>query len=332
VLICATLFVLFNGAAWLDLWSSSPSSSSHTPSPLAPEAKKGWDGTWESRFRPLSEDDIFCLDQGIILTREYQTKLHRRDIMGPRSDKLTQLLEKIEGIMQIPGIGDLTQGRETIRYQYTMDTTSCGKGYNPRGRDYVTGYRAGTSTFDVKSSTTGQEEPSTLMHKDWSSFPEWQEGKMHKFEWDVHPCKIKYSVESRINIPYRHRFQTCGDLRKVYRRMADGIKPSRSDNKLGILELYSGWWYELEHTGILSDGVTKYKTACTIQYPSFEEALVGKKPINIPEWSIRLWGSHEGTGPFVESTIDQINERYSELLVALENEELPCQVEFKEHL
>jgi len=278
----------------------------------------------DSIFKPFTKADLFCLNHDVLLSREYQMKLFRKNFTQ-REEGLAVFLQSISELLDLPEIASPSFGEATVRYQFITDTHKCGKNFNPRIRNYYTGYRAGTSTLDVKSSTDGHDGPEKVLTDVWEPYPEYSNGLVHKYEWDVHPCKIKYSVEARISVPFEKELHTCNDIAVLFPRVKDNIDESKLGNKLFIHELYTGWWYEFEQRGMLPDGITEYKTAVTLQYPSKEAAIAGiGTPIGTPEWSIRIWSSGHGTGKWVRATIEDINHRYFRILEHFNSPDLPC--------
>ena len=277
-------------------------------------------------FLLLSDVDSKALDQGMILTREYQVTLNRTLLRGRRNETLPAVLKIIGDALHLPQISLMSMGEETVRFQYLLDTAVCGKSYNPRGRDYFFGHRANTSTLDIKSRAAPDESPQQIVDKDWTIFPPYKQASTTKFEWDVHPCKIKYSVESRMAVPFKSRLQTCEDLTKIFGRLKTAISPASYSKKLSLDTMFSGWWYELEHNGLLSDGVTKFKSSVTINYPTAGDAKtgLGRLPINISEWSLRIWSSSAGLGAFSRRAVETTDQNYQNLLAALQSPDLPC--------
>ena len=282
----------------------------------------------EDHLLPFTSDDEIALKNGILLSREYQMKLFR-DQFENRELGISTFLNELSRLLNIPEIGSYSYGNETVRYQYILDTHSCGKNFNPRVRDYYTGYRANTATMDVKASTDGHDGPEKVSSDTWIPKKEFTKDAMIKFEWDVHPCKIKYSVEGRVYVPFLSNFTTCRDVAKVFERIDEGTKSSKLDNELSTHDLFSGYWYEFEQHGFLSDGITEYKTAITLEYRTLDEAVYAiGVPINSPEWSIRIFSTNHGTGKWSRFAIDDINHRYFDVLDFFGTPDLPCKDEY----
>ena len=275
-------------------------------------------------YLPFTKEDITALGKGITLSREYQMKLFAEKFIH-REEALTAFLEDMSNILEIPEIKNISEGLETVRFQRVYNTEACGKKFNPRVRNYYTGYRTGTSSIDIKSGTTGYEGPAQILQNVYQPFPKYMNDSEIKFEWDVHPCKIKYSLESRIFLPNFLELKTCKDLANMFIRVSEKIVNSRLEENISVDRTYSTWIYELEHHGKLPFGDTEFKTSLTFLYNSMDDAIEGvRKPTDPPEWSIRLWSTEHGTKKWLKSTLNYINMKYSKLLEHFDSPDLPC--------
>lgn len=288
---------------------------------------KSWFSTSTNEERaevllPFTEEDVSALQNGFLLSREYQMKIFKRKFQQ-RSIGVLEFQNKMAEILDIPAL--LLPGNQTIRFQYILNTTLCGKNYNIRTRNYHTGYRANTTTIDVKSSTDGFSPPSQIINKFWLPAEQYAEGAITKFEWDVHPCKLKYSMETRINVPFETEVSTCGAMINFFPQIKEKVLEPQYNFPLSYATNFSGWWWELEHVGFLRDGVTEYKTAMTLEYTTREEAEAGLTiPIYAPEWSIRIWAPNHGHNKWLKSTLDDIDTKYAKVLDIMGSPDLPC--------
>lgn len=278
----------------------------------------------ENKFLPLTDDDISAISRGITLSREYQMKLFASNFTQ-RETGLNKFLADVSKILDIPEIQNLSQGYETVRLQRVFNTQVCGKRFNPRVRNYFTGYRAGTSSIDIKSGTTGHEGPTKVLEKVYEPTANFTNDSEIKFEWDVHPCKVKYSLESRIYLQYQMELHTCEELANMFVRVAKRVPEPALKEKISIDDLYTTWIYEIEHHGKLSFGDTEFKTSATFLYNSKEDAISGtSQPTDPPEWSIRLWSTDHGKNRWIKKTLNYINTKYFKLLQYFGSPDLPC--------
>ena len=294
---------------------------------LTPPGKSSQNRSNELTFLPFTKNDRDSMKKGHMLTREYQMKVFSKSFIN-RTEGVAYINEVLADVFDIPILRE--SGNATIRFQYIMDTDNCKKAFNPRIRRYYSVIKDGNVTLDIKSSTYGTEGPEKIISQGgWQIFDDFKEGSLQKFEWDIHPCKIKYSLESRVNIPIDMRMLTCGDLAKIYKRVDAAVNDDNRDNEFTWNSLFSGWWYELEYRGFLWDGITEFKTALTLEYNTKEDAEIGMtKPINAAEWSIRVWSTNHGTGQWPLETLKTLNHRYFEALEALGSPDFPCTGEF----
>merc|ERR1712137_711818 len=150
-----------------------------------------------------------------------------------------------------------------------------------------------------------------------------------KYEWDVHPCKIKYSLEARLQVPFETDLKQCWELADMFPRAKQKIPEESLENYLTHNDLYTGWWYEFEQYGTLPDGITDYKTSITLEYSSKEDALDGNvTPIGTPEWSIRIWSSNHGTGQWYHPSVLDINRKYFKIVEFFGTPDYPCKDEY----
>ena len=275
----------------------------------------------EKDYMPFTEDDLFALKNNFHLSREYQIKMRKTKLTN-RNETINKFQQQIAQILQLPEL--LLPGNATVRYQFNSNATQCGMDFTLRTRKYYTGYKAGVATIDVKAATEGFAPASKIIDKFWLPGEHYNEGAELKFEWDIHPCKIKYSVETRIIVPFDLEVPTCRHFLHLFPAAAEVVTDREKLSSNYSVSL-PGWWWELEHVGWMQDGMTQYKTAIIIPYESREGAENGLvAPMYLPEWSIRLYSTNHGKGRWVRSTLEDMEEKYSSILTIIGTPDLPC--------
>lgn len=260
----------------------------------------------------------------LVHTQEYQLKLFQAEWRN-RTARLETFLSTISSYSKPWFTLSRQASKENIREQIFVDHTKrCGERYSFRIRNYIWGDDIGTSTIDVKvvSNNEGIELVETATNLDPS--PAVRASSILKLEKDVHPCKAdKWSKETRItDVVFRPQVSTCQDLSDFFPDLWKDY-PHLQNQEVSMRE--PEWWWQLSQHGRFSDG-TKWKSAFTLRYDSLEEAKVGYDPKQRGEWSLRIYASDEGRGPWNEPLVDEINKLYFRLVEALgSDKEWPCE-------
>ena len=243
------------------------------------------------------------------MTAEFQMTLNS-DAWKIRNDMLFTFFNYFEQISGFPfSEHDIVQNYRIQTY-FHPDNCSAGKwDMEFRLRNYVWGPAANTTTLDAKigdiSYTEGliaPLEPSDDLLKD----------SFQKLEHDVHPCDKKYSRESRVQgIPFQPIIKTCGDLHRYYPYIWSDDTAHKT-----ATETTPGYWYTGVYEGNFSNGV-KFKSDITLKYDTLEMVYNDNTVSNPPptgEFSLRIWSTHVGHGPWNETSFNEISEWHQLLL------------------
>ena len=197
---------------------------------------------------------------------------------------------------------------ENQRTQYYIHINDC-KPYVDAGlrlRNYIWGPDQGNSTLDSKVESCHYDDcivaplqPSDKYSKD----------AFQKVEHDVHPCSSKYSRETRVDgIPFKPNFLFCKDVYEFYPYLWD---TKHNNERLGFTALE--YWYTGVYEGVFSNGA-KFKSDVTIQYNSLEEMQKGNILDTVTgEYSLRIWSTHNGYGPWNQTTFDEVSGWHQQL-------------------
>ena len=155
-------------------------------------------------------------------------------------------------------------------------------GLKVRYRSYVFGKKY---TIDIKKDEELNEK---------CNQPYWPAEKYYHndtFDWkceeDVHPCFMKYTMQSRVYLQDPDRkFKTCGDLVEVFPDAFPLVDEKNIDNS--IKKDPDGYWYKLQWNGMVGK-YTTYQVTFTIKYNTMDAATTGHGSVSDGEWSLRYW-------------------------------------------
>ena len=271
---------------------------------------------WSTVFSDLPEVPL-----DIERTMEFQIKLDPKE--WEDRDKLYK--EFYKKFSQVTGLPidiekDLEIHHRIQKYVYITNCTSTDTWI--RVRDYFGGPKVNTNTIDAKKNVGnsvkfGENFPLSPNLKYFNS-------SNQKIEKDVHPCKEKYSRETRIyNIENIHGLKTCGD---IYYYFPDIF--SKNVNEKEVNYSSDEFWLVISYqTNLNNSSHYKFKSEITIRYENETGVLFGGFPPKRGEFSYRIWSTYEGHGPFDTKFVDQAREWYSTLLQHFGSyQDLPCSI------
>ena len=260
----------------------------------------------EDEFIPLTGEEKL-LARDVLLSREYELKLYTPQFQR-LDDGMVQLHKKLAYLM---GIDELTlPGNKSIRHQFSYNSGVCGTKLSLRLRKFFNTTNLEPlpiANLDIKSAEHGVYN--------WEIAPIYRNNSIKKSETDIHVCKTKNSIDSRVEVPFDFELRTCKDIIDVFPSTKDFIDPSKHNSELEIAENYDGWWYEVRHEGILKDARTEYINTVNIEYSSLESLLNNTiDGMSYPEWSFRIFSDDGGNGLWIKSTIRDIDSRFQYLI------------------
>ena len=258
-------------------------------------------------FIPLSGEEKL-LARDVLLSREYQLKLYTPQFERSRDDGIIQLHKKLAFLTDVD---DLTlPGNQSIRHQFSYNSGVCGSKLSLRLRKFY-------NTTDLQPLPIANLDIKSAEHGvyNWEIAPMYRNNSIKKSETDIHVCKTKNSIDSRVEVPFEFVLRTCRDIIEIFPSTKDFMDPEKLDSEIEIAENYDGWWYEVRHDGMLKDRRTVYINTVNIEYASFESLLNNTiDGLSYPEWSFRVFSDDGGNGLWIKSTIKDLDGRYQYLI------------------
>ena len=250
------------------------------------------------------------------MTMEFQIVLRTGD-WADRNRELNNFFSYFQEISGYPFLDD--QIMENYRVQNYFHPDNCSTSWNVdfRLRSYYYGPWTGSSTLDAKISSISYDEG---LIAPMEPSDDQLEDSFQKLEHDIHTCNDKFSRETRVqDIPYQPTYNKCGDIHALFPYLW-----SDSSNNKFLNESDPEYWYTGIYSGIFDNGLT-FKSDVTLEYTSQED--VGKGVGAVPksgEYSLRIWSTHLGHGPWDQDAVDEVNDWYYKLVEKFSSDGYPC--------
>ena len=309
---------------------------------------------WMKVRAPIEETPV-----ALQRTIEYQLKLNP-EVWRNKTKAMMDFygyLEEVSGI-RLP----LNKFELDGRIQNNIVITNCTReDTSIRLRTYVFGPKTNSTTLDAKKNVDLDVKYGEFFPIDPSA--KHFENAVQKIEKDVHPCHYKYSRETRItDMPKGFLFYTCKEISQFFPGITQGVSEEVLQRRVGytsneswLLYSYSGYLDSLlddqssNKFFVISDKskqdqnnqqnnqkeeelpikekfqLYKFKTEITLLYNNTLDWSRSEIPPEKGEFSLRIWSTYDGHGPFDPILVRESQEWYSLLLHRFGSEnDLPC--------
>lgn len=112
-----------------------------------------------------------------------------------------------------------------------------------------------------------------------------------------------------VQVPYMTKISTCLDITKLFPHAWDETNPTKTT----AIKSTDYWWL-YQHSGYLLNGA-QFLSSFTVVYHDLNGAIYGNEtPSHMSEWSIRVWSTKDGMGPWDRNVLIDVERIYQSLL------------------
>ena len=113
-------------------------------------------------------------------------------------------------------------------------------------------------------------------------------------------------------VPYDPKISKCGDITALFPNAWDEKNPTKSAPTKSTT-----YWWLYQHQGYMLNGA-QYLSSFTVIYHDLQGAVKGnEQPSHSSEWSLRIWSTEDGMGPWDRNVLIDVERIYQTLLAEI---------------